>query len=49
MTALLGGLRVLNINYKGSQDGVLTNTPGVLNNQFFVNLLDYSTTWKKSG
>jgi catalase-peroxidase len=48
MTVLLGGLRVLNVNYKTSQDGVLTATPGKLNNAFFVNLLDMATVWKKS-
>lgn len=48
MTVLLGGLRALDVNYQGSQDGVLTRTPGTLNNEFFVNLLDHSTTWKKS-
>ena len=49
MTALVGGLRSLNVNYKNSSDGVLTITPGKLNNAFFVNLLDMSTKWDKSG
>ena len=49
MTALVGGLRSLNVNYKNSSDGVLTTTPGKLNNAFFVNLLDMSTKWDKSG
>jgi len=46
MTVLLGGLRTLGVNYKNSQNGVLTSTPGKLDNSFFVNLLDYSTEWK---
>lgn len=46
MTVLLGGLRVLDINYKNSKQGVLTDKPGVLSNDFFVNLLDQSTEWK---
>ncbi|MGW7614336.1 catalase/peroxidase HPI [Streptomyces antimycoticus] len=46
MTALVGGLRVLGANYQQSADGVLTETPGVLTNDFFVNLLDMGTTWK---
>lgn len=46
MTVLLGGLRVLGANYDGSKHGVFTNKPGVLTNDFFVNLLDLSTTWK---
>ncbi|WP_353719982.1 catalase/peroxidase HPI [Dyadobacter sp. 676] len=46
MTVLLGGLRVLNINYDGSKNGVFTNRPGVLTNDFFVNLLDMNTSWK---
>ncbi|MEU6578563.1 catalase/peroxidase HPI [Streptomyces sp. NPDC046805] len=45
MTVLVGGLRVLGANYQGSQLGVFTETPGVLNNEFFVNLLDMGTTW----
>ena len=48
MTVLVGGLRALNVNYKHSKDGVLTATPGELNNAFFVNLLDMSTAWKTS-
>ncbi|ARP68688.1 catalase-peroxidase [Streptomyces pluripotens] len=46
MTVLVGGLRALGANYQGSQLGVLTETPGVLTNDFFVNLLDMGTTWK---
>ena len=45
MTVLVGGLRVLGANYDGSKLGVFTETPGVLTNDFFVNLLDYDTTW----
>jgi catalase-peroxidase len=46
LTVLVGGLRVLNTNFDGSKNGVFTNTPGVLTNDFFVNLIDLSTTWK---
>nr|ADE10077.1 peroxidase [Tremella fuciformis] len=46
MTALIGGLRVLNANYDGSSHGVLTKRPGQLTNDFFVNLLDMNTVWK---
>jgi len=46
MTVLLGGLRVLGNNYKQSRLGVLTNKPGTLTNDFFVNLLDMETEWK---
>ena len=45
LTVLVGGLRVLGANYDGSKLGVFTETPGVLTNDFFVNLLDYDTTW----
>ncbi|WP_264900405.1 catalase/peroxidase HPI [Sediminibacterium sp. TEGAF015] len=45
MTALVGGLRVLNANYNGSKHGVFTDKPGVLSNDFFVNLLDLGHTW----
>lgn len=48
MTVLVGGLHVLGANYKDSQEGVFTSTPGKLNNDFFINLLDMSTAWKKS-
>ena len=47
MTVLVGGLRVLGINHKDSKDGVLTNRPGQLTNDFFVNLLDMGTAWKQ--
>jgi catalase-peroxidase len=46
MTALVGGMRVLNANYDGSKHGVFTSKVGVLTNDFFVNLLDFGTTWK---
>nr|POF22092.1 catalase-peroxidase [Quercus suber] len=46
LTALVGGLRVLNQNYDGSSHGVFTNRPGQLTNDFFVNLLDTNTAWK---
>jgi catalase-peroxidase len=46
MTALVGGLRVLNTNYDGSKHGVFTDKPGTLTNDFFVNLLDMRTVWK---
>jgi len=46
MTVLVGGLRVLDGNYNHSRHGVFTNNVGTLNNDFFVNLLDMSTSWK---
>ena len=46
MTVLLGGMRVLKTNFGGSQHGVFTKRPETLTNDFFVNLLDMSTTWK---
>jgi len=49
MTALIGGLRVLNANAGGVQHGVFTKRPGQLTTDFFVNLLDMNTQWKKSG
>ncbi|NLR68117.1 catalase/peroxidase HPI [Chitinophaga varians] len=49
LTVLLGGLRVLNINYDGSKHGVFTDRPGQLTNDFFVNLLDMRTAWKATG
>jgi len=48
MTALLGGLRVLDANTGGSRLGVFTQKPGTLSTDFFVNLLDMSTRWQKS-
>ncbi|HEY9313710.1 catalase/peroxidase HPI [Williamsia sp.] len=47
-TVLLGGLRVLDTNHGGSKHGVFTDRPGVLTNDFFVNLLDINTVWKTS-
>lgn len=46
LTVLLGGLRVLDINYDGSKHGVFTQRAGQLTNDFFVNLLDMNTAWK---
>jgi catalase-peroxidase len=48
MTVLVGGLRVLNANFGGTQHGIFTKRPETLTNDFFVNLLDMSTTWKAS-
>ncbi|HIA12843.1 MAG TPA: catalase/peroxidase HPI [Flavobacteriales bacterium] len=46
MTVLVGGMRVLNTNFDKSSHGVFTNDPEALTNDFFVNLLDFGTTWK---
>ena len=46
MTVLVGGMRVLGTNFGGTRHGVFTGRPGALTNDFFVNLLDMSTTWK---
>ncbi|MFN3740961.1 MAG: peroxidase family protein, partial [Thermodesulfovibrionales bacterium] len=46
MTVLYGGLRVLGVNYRYTNYGVLTETPGVLSNDFFINLLDMEFEWK---
>ena len=48
MTVLIGGLRVLNANTASSKLGVFTTRPETLTNDFFVNLLDMDTTWRKS-
>ncbi len=48
MTALIGGMRVLDANSGKSSHGVFTDTPGVLSNDFFVNLLDMNNKWVKS-
>ena len=48
MTVLIGGVRVLNANFGRSQHGVFTKNPETLTNDFFVNLLDMSTTWSVS-
>lgn len=47
MTALVGGMRVLDTNYDHSKHGVFTEKPGVLSNDFFVNLLDMYTKWEQ--
>ena len=47
MTVLIGGMRVLNTNFDGSEYGVFTNKPGALSNDYFINLLDMNTTWKE--
>ncbi len=49
MTALVGGMRALNANTGGSANGVFTDRPGTLSNDFFVNLLDMSTQWQSAG
>jgi len=48
MTVLIGGLRALDANYGHSKNGVFTKRPGTLSNDFFVNLLDMNTKWKRS-
>jgi catalase-peroxidase len=48
MTVLVGGLRVMNVSSKGSGHGVFTSQPGLLTNDFFVNLVDLSTQWTQS-
>ena len=49
MTVLVGGLRVLGANTGGSTTGLLTQRPGTLSNDYFVNLLDMNLEWKESG
>ena len=49
MTALVGGLRVLDANWDGSRHGVFTDRPGTLTTDFFVNLLDMANEWKPAG
>jgi catalase-peroxidase len=49
MTVLIGGMRVLNVNYKQSRHGVFTDRPETLTTDFFVNLLDMNTEWQASG
>ncbi|WP_255703558.1 catalase/peroxidase HPI [Dyadobacter chenhuakuii] len=49
LTVLVGGLRALSINFDGSKNGVFTERPGKLTNDFFVNLLDMNTSWKAMG
>ncbi len=48
MTVLVGGMRVLNTNYDQSKHGVFTNRPETLTNDFFVNLIDFGTTWQST-
>jgi len=48
MTVLVGGMRALDANFGGSRHGVFTKRPGTLSNDFFVNLLDMGTEWRKS-
>jgi catalase-peroxidase len=48
MTVLIGGLRVLGANMGGSKHGVFTKTPGVLTNDFFLNLLSMDTVWSSA-
>jgi len=48
MTVLVGGMRVLDANYQGSKHGVFTDRPGVLSNDFFLNLTDMNLLWRKS-
>lgn len=49
MTALIGGMRVLGTNYGGTQHGMFTDRPGVLSNDFFVNLTDMKYSWQPAG
>lgn len=49
MTVLVGGMRMLGTNYGGSKDGVLTENPGVLSNDFFVNITDMNNKWIPTG
>lgn len=48
MTVLVGGMRALDANYQGTKHGILTADPGVLTNDFFVNLLDMQTVWNET-
>jgi len=48
LTVLLGGMRVLDTNWDGSKHGVFTDRPGVLSNDYFVNLLDMATVWRQA-
>jgi catalase-peroxidase len=48
MTVLVGGMRMLNANFGGTQHGIFTKRPETLTNDFFANLLDMSTTWKSA-
>lgn len=46
LTVLIGGMRALNTNFDGSKNGIFTQRPGILTNDFFINLLDMNTQWK---
>jgi len=46
LTVLIGGMRALDTNFDGSKNGIFTQRPGILTNDFFVNLLDMGTQWK---
>lgn len=46
LTVLIGGMRALDTNFDGSKNGIFTQRPGILTNDFFVNLLDMRTQWK---
>lgn len=48
LTVLIGGMRSLNANFDGSAHGIFTQNPGVLSNDFFINLLDMNTQWKSA-
>ena len=48
LTVLVGGMRALNANYDNGKHGILTQQPGVLTNDFFLNLLDMNTSWKST-
>jgi catalase-peroxidase len=48
MTVLVGGMRAMNTNFDGSKHGIFTKQTEALTNDFFVNLLDLSTTWKST-
>ncbi|MCW3466125.1 catalase/peroxidase HPI [Chitinophaga nivalis] len=49
LTVLVGGLRALNTNFDGSKQGIFTTRPGLLTNDFFINLLDLRISWKSAG
>jgi catalase-peroxidase len=49
LTVLITGMRALDTNYDGSKHGIFTDRPGVLTNDFLINLLDMNTAWKAMG
>ncbi|MCU7549186.1 hypothetical protein OCK74_08670 [Chitinophagaceae bacterium LB-8] len=49
LTVLIAGMRALDTNYDGSKHGIFTDRPGVLTNDYLINLLDMSTAWKAMG